>query len=117
MHRNVIIISALLPAAAAAACSEPFRTPTQPEVITVPLQVASGQHAGVSHNHRAHLSGDEEVFSGPAPTPADSQAQGQAIIQISKSGDSFDYKLIDQSARVMLDELLKWARALATMRS
>ena len=29
-----------------------------------------------------------------APTPADSNAQGQAIIQIARNGDSFDYKLI-----------------------
>jgi hypothetical protein len=63
-------------------------------VISVPLQVAQGQHAGVPHNHRAHLSGDEEVFTGPAPTPAESRAQGQAIIKIDTSGTSFDYKLI-----------------------
>jgi hypothetical protein len=43
------------------------------------------------------LSGDQEVFT-PAtpggPTPADSQAQGQAIIQIARDGGSFNYKLI-----------------------
>jgi hypothetical protein len=84
----------LLVAGASAACSESFRTPTQPEVIALPLQVGSAQHAGAPHNHRAHLSGAQEVFTGPAPTPADSRAQGQAVIQISREGDSFDYKLI-----------------------
>ena len=47
-------------------------------------------------NHSVHLSGGQEVFT-PAPgalSPADSNAQGQAIIRISRDGDSFDYKLI-----------------------
>jgi hypothetical protein len=56
----------------------------------------AGQHEGTAHNHRAHLSGSEEVLAVPegAPTPADSHAQGQAIIQLAKDGNSFDYKLI-----------------------
>ena len=33
------------------------------------------------------------MFTG-TPSPADSQAQGQAIIQIARDGSSFDYKLI-----------------------
>jgi hypothetical protein len=51
----------------------------------------------VPENHRTHLSGDQEVFTPAAPgdpTPADSNAQGQAILQIAKDGLSFDYKLI-----------------------
>lgn len=90
------VMAALL-AAVASACSESFRAPTQPEVVTVPLQFGSAQHAGVPHNHRTHLSGDQEAFAPAtpdAPTPADSHAQGQAIFQISDDGQSFDYKLI-----------------------
>jgi hypothetical protein len=52
---------------------------------------------GAPENHRTHLSGDQEVFTPTtedAPTPADSHAQGQAIFQISKDGDSFEFKLI-----------------------
>jgi hypothetical protein len=89
---------------AAGCTAESGRTPTQPETFTVPLRVESGGTAavgalntlGTPENHRTHLSGDNEVFvAAPgAPTPADSHAQGQAIIQISKSGNSFDYKLI-----------------------
>ena len=91
------VMMAVLLAAALGACSESIRTPTQPEVLSIPLQVASAQHAGAPHNHRTHLSGDQEVFTPAvpgAPTPADSHAQGQAIIQIARDGDSFDYKLI-----------------------
>ena len=79
----------------ASACSS-VQTPAQPESITVPIRVTA-QHAGEAHNQSAHLSGAQEVFTAAtpgAPTPADSQAQGQAIIQIAKDGDSFDYKLI-----------------------
>ncbi len=36
---------------------------------------------------------------------------------LDEDGNFRSNELIDQSARVMLDELLKWARALATMRS
>jgi hypothetical protein len=61
----------------------------------VPSGVAG---VGAPENHRTHLSGDQEVLIPPpppgAPTPADSHAQGQALFQISKDGDSFDYKLI-----------------------
>lgn len=44
--------------------------------------------AGGNRNFRAHLSGRDEV---PAN---DSRAQGQAIFQFSKDGDSLSYKLI-----------------------
>ena len=76
-----------------ACSSESPRNPSQPESISVPIRVTTAQHAGEAHNQSAHLSGDQEVFSG-TPSPADSNAQGQAIIQIARDGSSFDYKLI-----------------------
>lgn len=76
-----------------ACSSESPRNPAQPESITMPIRVTTAQHAGEAHNQSAHLSGDQEVFTG-SPSPADSQAQGQAIIQIARDGSSFDYKLI-----------------------
>jgi hypothetical protein len=66
----------------------------QPESISVPVQVTSEKHAGAPHNHSVHLSGDEEVFTGAPPTPADSNAQGQAIFHVAENGQSIDYKLI-----------------------
>jgi hypothetical protein len=81
----------------AGACSESGVSPTQPETITMPLHVTSEQRPGAPKNHGTHLSGDQEVFT-PAvpgdPTPADSHAQGQAILQVANDGLSFDYKLI-----------------------
>lgn len=81
---------------ASACSSESVRLPAQPEPISVPLRVSAAQHAGEAHNQSVHLSGDQEVFTAApgAPSPADSNAQGQAIIQIDRNGNSFDYKLI-----------------------
>ena len=76
-----------------ACSSDAVRSPTQPESITLPVEVTSAQHAGQPHNHSVHLSGDQEVFSG-SPSPADSHAQGQAIFDIAADQQSFDYKLI-----------------------
>ena len=92
--RRVALFGALV--VASACSSESGRSPAQPESIAVPLRVTTAQHAGEAHNHSVHLSGASEVFAGApgAPTPADSNAQGQAIIQIARNGDSFDYKLI-----------------------
>jgi hypothetical protein len=92
--RRILIASF---AAAACACSESARTPAAPTVYTTPLLVQAAQPEGIAKNHRTHLSGDQEVFTAPAPgapTPADSTAQGQAIFQIADDGRSFDYKLI-----------------------
>jgi hypothetical protein len=90
--RFVVAVSAV---AVAGACTQ---QPAQPSSFTVPLTVSSGAKPdGTPQNHRTHLSGGEEVFtpSTPdAPTPADSNAQGQAIFQISPDELSFDYKLI-----------------------
>lgn len=82
---------------ASACSSDSVRSPAQPESISVPIRVTSSQHAGEAPNHSVHLSGGQEVFTPGtpgAPTPADSTAQGQAIFQIARNGDSFDYKLI-----------------------
>ncbi len=76
-----------------ACSSDTVRFPTQPESITVPVEITSAQHAGQPHNHSVHMSGDQEVFSG-SPSPADSHAQGQAIFDIAADQQSFDYRLI-----------------------
>ena len=102
------VTAGFLAVAMCACSSESFRTPAQPETIALPLRVESSGPAaapvgsgmasvGAPENHRTHLSGDHEVFTPAtegAPTPADSHAQGQAIIKISKDGDSFEFKLI-----------------------
>ena len=87
---------ALAIAFATACSSESGRSPAQPESITVPVRVTTAQNAGEANNHSVHLSGGQEVFTPApgAPSPADSNAQGQAIIQIARDGESFDYKLI-----------------------
>jgi hypothetical protein len=94
MRRGVLFAMAVVMSACS---SESMRSPAQPESVTLPVQVTAAQHAGVAHNQSVHLSGDQEVFT-PAtpggPTPADSHAQGQAIIKIDRDGGSFDYKLI-----------------------
>ena len=91
MRRLVMVGMA---AAIAGACSsDSVRTPAQPDVVTVPLRVE--KHEGVAHNISVHLSGDQEPTPAPpAPSPVDSQAQGQAILKIADDGLSFDYKLI-----------------------
>jgi CHRD domain len=88
-------VIAALSTVVASACSG-SRPPAEPSTVTAPLQV-SAQPDGIAKNHTTHLSGDNEPFT-PAtpggPTPADSQAQGQAIFHIAADGLSFDYKLI-----------------------
>lgn len=91
-----IRLAAAALAAAAAGCSQMGQTPTQPDVITTPLFFNAAEGGG-PENHRTHLSGREEVFTPAtpgAPTPADSNAQGQAIFQISSDAASVEYKLI-----------------------
>jgi hypothetical protein len=90
------LVLTALSAAVACACSEAGRTPTAPSTLTAPLVVQSAQPDGIAKNHRTHLSGDQEnlAVAPGAPTPADSQAQGQAIFQISDDKSSVDYKLI-----------------------
>ena len=92
-----VVMVGLAAVVASACSSDSARTPAQPDGIAVPLRVESAQHADTPHNHSVHLSGDQEVFTPAtpdAPTPADTLAQGQAILHISKDGQSFDYKLI-----------------------
>jgi hypothetical protein len=89
-----VALFALAVAFASGCSSESGRSPAQPESITVPIRVTEGRPDQAHHS--VHLSGSQEVFT-PAPgasSPADSNAQGQAIIQIAPDGDSFDYKLI-----------------------
>lgn len=62
--------------------------------VTVPLYAAGGN---ADYNRGTHLSGDEEVFtpaSPGAPTPADSRAQGQAILRVSDDGATVAFRLI-----------------------
>jgi hypothetical protein len=53
--------------------------------IAAPAQADPG---GRNRNFRAHLSGDEEV------PEADTLAQGQIILQLSKDGTALDFMLI-----------------------
>ena len=77
-------------AGASGACSSDASSPTQPSAITVPVQFqASAMHAGDAHNHRTHLTGAAE-----RPNPNDSQAQGQAIFQVSADGSEIQYQVI-----------------------
>jgi CHRD domain len=76
-------------AGAAGACSSNAPSPTQPTAVTVPVQIQAAMHAGDAHNHDTHLTGAAE-----RPVPNDSQAQGQAIFQVSDDGSEIQYKLI-----------------------
>jgi hypothetical protein len=92
MMRRLVLFS--IAAVVIAACSsETPRSPTQPESITLPVEITSAQHSTQASDHSVHLSGGEEVFSG-SPSPADSHAQGQAIFQIAPDQQSFTYTLI-----------------------
>lgn len=59
-------------------------------LIVVVLLAAVGTAVAASGNYRAHLSNDEEVFT----VPVVSDAQGQALFQLSEDGAALDYKLI-----------------------
>ena len=92
--RRVVLFG--LAAAVASACSsDPVRSPAQPESITLPLRSDAARHDGTRHNYSVHLSGDQEPTPvPPAPSPQDSNAQGQAIFKIAADGLSFEFKLI-----------------------
>jgi hypothetical protein len=75
-------------AVATGACSK-ASAPTQPATVTVPVQFQTGVDAGDALNHRTHLTGDAE-----RPVPTGSQAQGQAIFQVSDDGTQIRYKLM-----------------------
>ena len=95
--RSSILLASAIAVASAAACGGATAPPTAPESFAVPLHVGAAARDGVPQNHRTHLSGSEEVFTPAvpgAPTPADSEAQGQAIFQVAADGRSFEYKLI-----------------------
>jgi len=77
------VIGCVLAAALVGGCME--RTPGGPaDLVSNPSDTA----VSVPLNFRTHLSGDEEV---PA---RDTQAQGQAIFQLSKDGTELSYRLI-----------------------
>lgn len=82
------LMTAVMAAALASACSGEVRTPTAPGSVSVPLVVQSAQHAGEPHHYGTNLSGREEV-----PTN-DSRATGQAIFHLSDDGQELSYKLI-----------------------
>lgn len=68
------------------ACSDGAPTPADVDVVTVEA-FAKGNGAN-ARNFRTHAHGGEEV---PA---VDTDAQGQAIFQLSKDGEELSYKLI-----------------------
>lgn len=60
--------------------------------VTLPLYAAGGNG---DFNIGTHLTGDEEPLPvPPAPTPADSRAQGEAIFRIRDDGSSVSFRLI-----------------------
>jgi hypothetical protein len=87
---RIKVVAALAAAAVAGACSNPSRPPTAPESISVPVQFETEAHASPNapHNHRTHMTGDEEV------PPNDSKGQGQTIFQVSRDGQSVSFRLI-----------------------
>jgi hypothetical protein len=87
-NRVFAVLLAAAVAGAAGGCSK-ASAPTQPAAITVPVQFETAAQAGQSDNHRTHLTGDSE-----RPVPNDSQAQGQAIFQVSDDGSEIQFKLI-----------------------
>lgn len=68
------------------ACGDGAPTPTDMDVVTIEA-FANGNGAN-ARNFRTHARGDEEV------DPVDTDAQGQAIFQLSKDGEELSYKLI-----------------------
>ena len=74
-----------------AACTSDKPTPTAFEV-RAPLFAMAGNSAS---NLGTHLTGDEEVCpTCVVSTPAESQAQGQAIFRVSDDEKAVDFRLI-----------------------
>ena len=82
--RRLVAFAAI---AAIVACSTEQNVPTE-SVITMPLYAKGGNAADIMGTH---LSGDEEVLA-TSPTPAVSEAQGQAIFRI--NGTIVEFRLI-----------------------
>jgi hypothetical protein len=89
---RIHLVATMFAVAVTGACTDPIRTPTEPDPINVPVRFETGQHTpehtSVPHNFRTHLTGNEEV------PPVDTRAQGQAIFQLSKDGTELSFKLI-----------------------
>ena len=74
-----------------AACSNDKPAPTSYE-LRAPLFAKGGQ---TDFNLGTHLAGENEVPpTATGPSPAESQAQGQAIFRVSDDGSSVEFKLI-----------------------
>jgi hypothetical protein len=58
-------------------------------LVVLLLSIAATASAAFAKNFRTHLNGDNE-----RPNPIITDAQGQAIFQLSKDGESIKYKLI-----------------------
>lgn len=67
----------------ALACAEPVSAP-----LTAPVTVVDARDHGTPRNFQTHLTGDEEV------PPRETLAQGNAKFQLSKDGESLEYRLI-----------------------
>jgi hypothetical protein len=82
------LFSTLCVVALLISCEEP-----EPFNATLPIQIQSMNHPELDADHNpnasVHLNGDQEK-----PNPVDTQAQGQAKLQLSKDGTSLHYKLI-----------------------
>lgn len=82
MSPRLRLIPAALPLLALA-CADPVGAP-----LTAPISVMEARDHGTPQNFQTHLSGDEEVPS------RETLAQGNAKFQLSKDGQSLEYKLI-----------------------
>lgn len=89
VKRQVVALSTAV--ALVAACSNDKPAPTSYE-LRAPLFAKGGQ---ADFNLGTHLDGDNEVPpTATGPSPAESQAQGQAIFRVSDDGSSVEFKLI-----------------------
>lgn len=80
------LATALLAAAAAAACSEGARTPAEPAALVIPVfslfESRDGGHFGT------HMTGSEET------PPRPSRAQGQLNLRLQDDGTAIGFKLL-----------------------
>ncbi|HJP61203.1 MAG TPA: hypothetical protein VJ865_14445, partial [Gemmatimonadaceae bacterium] len=67
------------------ACAPDKPLPTGGFEIRTPLYASNAGGRG-DFNLGTHMTGDEEVFTGGPPTPADSRGQGEAIFRVSDDG-------------------------------
>ena len=82
MMRRLRLLSLALPVAALA-CADPVEAP-----LTAPIAVVEDRDDGTPLNFQTHLHGEEEVPS------RETLAQGNAKFQLSKDGQTMEYKLV-----------------------